>query len=433
MSEYLEAFDPDDPSANNDVVDDNLVGGDNRDDNHHDTAELGVTQITTGGTGQALTTFRVAHQPGDNHRVAATIKPTTQGAPTLDMLNDDNVPPSNTQNPPTQDQVQLFIGTISPLLTVWRRVYVELDSMGPPNATNTQTGVVQAQPTLDPNPANNNATIDIEDLDDDWEQTDQHRVGRIDIAGFGSFTTVNTIKSAFDDQVVIINAPPTIVNANGAEYTLWDDDAGSTPGFVMIGANYPPVTLPVLPDTGFMAEAYAPAYIFPVPDASGFNPQLPTDFVHQMPSDVPTVSATADANKNLTSAPTFWAVHVTSGFQGPALKDFDPVTEAELVFGVTAAADDVPTAGGSVIHLETIRDFRSGDQGAQTELEQFTVVHEVGHQFYLLHPDGAGGFIMTNQDGPTPLSPIREFSPCSLLKMRKQEFPQGLDPKIRCP
>ena len=164
-----------------------------------------------------------------------------------------------------------------------------------------------------------------------------------------------------------------------------------------------------------MAEAYAPAYIVPVPDASGFNPQAPVPFDRQIVSTSMTdVRDTANhpPNLNLTSGPAFWAVHVTSGFQGPPLQDFDPVTEAGLVYGVTDAWDDEP---------------------GQTELEQFTVVHEVGHQFYLLHSNGAGGFIMTDQEGLTPFSPIRAFSACSLMKMRKQEFPQGLDPKILCP
>lgn len=118
VSIYLKAFDPDDPSAKDNVVDGDLLGGDNRDANHHDTAELTFTQEVTMPAGDAISQFRVAHQPGDNHRIAATLK---QSA--LNMLADNTVPPSGT-DPPTQDQVEFFIGHLSPLLTVWRKLHV---------------------------------------------------------------------------------------------------------------------------------------------------------------------------------------------------------------------------------------------------------------------------------------------------------------------
>ncbi len=127
----LKALDPDDPSANNDAVDGDLVGPDNRDGNHLDTGELGLVELLTGANGEDATTFRVAHQPGDNHRIAATMKQLTNGTPTLDQLDDTNVPPSNT-NPPTQDQPQNFIGNVSKLLTVWRTLHVERDVMQAP-------------------------------------------------------------------------------------------------------------------------------------------------------------------------------------------------------------------------------------------------------------------------------------------------------------
>jgi len=367
---FLKAFDPDDPSANNDVVDNNLTGGDNRDDNHHDTAELGVTQITTGGTGQALTSFRVAHQPGDNHRVAATIKPMAQGVPTLDMLNDNNVPPSNTHNPPTQDQVELFIGDISDLLTVWRKLHVEVDSMGAVDWTatatdtgNAQAGTVQAAPTF--NAQNSHAFIDIANLHDDFHEDDQHQVGRIDITGFGSFTTVATQISFGDDVIEIINAPPTIVNANGASYTLWDDDAGSVPPFVMVAFDAPPVTLPKVPDTTLMAQVYKTAYVdVPPPNMQFF--QGTTVFDRNV-ADGESANK-AKENLDFTSAADYWAVHITSAFQGWVDKDNDPDSEQAapqgLQYGVTK-----PTGllggrrAGSLVYLETIRDDKRKSGG----------------------------------------------------------------------
>lgn len=59
-------------------------------------------------------------QPGDNFRVAATCDPGL-----LATLNNDNVPANN-------QQVPSFNGKITDVLTVWRRLHVEVDSMGAP-------------------------------------------------------------------------------------------------------------------------------------------------------------------------------------------------------------------------------------------------------------------------------------------------------------
>jgi len=427
---FLKAFDPDDPSANNDVVDNNLTGGDNRDDNHHDTAELGVTQITTGGTGQALTSFRVAHQPGDNHRVAATIKQTTQGVPTLDMLNDNNVPPSNTQNPPTQDQVQLFIGNLSPLLTVWRTLHVEIDSMGAV-AANSIAGTILGVTDLDPFPQ---TKFQIPDLPGDFEETNHFNPGQITIEGFaGNFTTVGTEVRVGSDFVIIQNQAGTdFAGAVGANFTLFDDDVG-LPGFP------PAVALPRLPDATLMHDVYGRAYIsidlLAVPPQSQtnipFDRNLTLDALGN-PSEAITV---LDDSKNVASSQQYWVAHVVSVFQGTLARDADPDSEEGthpdgLLYGLTDVQGwPFPWAwGGSVIFLETIRDKGAAPQNV-IDLERFTVAHEVGHQFELEHEDGAedppgsGTFMML--PAPNDVFPDNlEFSPTSLGKIRSIDFPQ---------
>ncbi len=131
----------------------------------------------------------------------------------------------------------------------------------------------------------------------------------------------------------------------------------------------------------------------------------------------------------------YWAVHVVSAFQGVQPRDGDPDSEegthpGGLLYGLTDVQGLVIfDYGGSVVFLETIR-----DKGAALPtvilLEQFTVAHEVGHQFELEHedgvedPPGSGTFMML--PAPNNILPGNlEFSPTSLKKMRNIDFPQN--------
>ncbi len=96
-------------------MDNDLVGPDN-----HDWSGLHETQVMINSDGQAAAPFQVAHQPGDNHRIAAAMKESA-----LDMLTDANVPPSGTL-PATEEQVDGFIGHISPLLTVDQEIHPDI-------------------------------------------------------------------------------------------------------------------------------------------------------------------------------------------------------------------------------------------------------------------------------------------------------------------
>ncbi|UCC32197.1 MAG: hypothetical protein JSU86_07925 [Phycisphaerales bacterium] len=301
---------------------------------------------------------------------------------------------------------------------------------------NAESGTVQAPPSFDPQ--DNRAVIDIADLDAHFEETDQHKVGRIDIMGFGVFTTVATESRVGDDKVTIINAPASIVNASGADYVLWDDDVGSDPNgappFIMVGFDAPPVTLPKVPDTGLMAQVFQNAYVEPVPpDMQYYDSNAPFKF--NVDSDSEAKNA-GNEKRDLTSAVDYWVAHITSAFQGSVDKDGDPDIEQAgegLQYGVTIESGLWPLpvhSSGSLIFLETIRDDKRGNPPSMTELERYTVVHEAGHQFLLQHtdgyapPDGApGDYIMTNVTDQTGMAPNVAFSAGSLKKIRESKYP----------
>ena len=68
-----------------------------------------------------------------------------------------------------------------------------------------------------------------------------------------------------------------------------------------------------------------------------------------------------------------------------------------------------------------------------SELEQYTVAHESGHQFLLQHEDGrwppgddeepSGDYIMTDVLGQSGMAPNKTFSAKSLKKIRETDYP----------
>jgi hypothetical protein len=129
---HFKAFDPDDIdraehlTANDSTIDPNgPKGDDNNGDNNGDPLQgtLQPTSATTDSSGVATTVFYTTKQPGDNFRVAATC--TISEFNKLQVNN-----PNGTGFVPASDsQVSGFNGKVTQLLTVWRRLWVESDSM----------------------------------------------------------------------------------------------------------------------------------------------------------------------------------------------------------------------------------------------------------------------------------------------------------------
>ena len=181
------------------------------------------------------------------------------------------------------------------------------------------------------------------------------------------------------------------------------------------------------PDTSLMPIVYAGVYVLPVlADPSTYQPNSPFEF------QVRTLQAartTGNENGQVTSTPEFWAVHITSAFQGYIVKDHDPDSEDLGQYGITVETWLFGiTVSGSLIYMETIRDKTRGNAQSMQTLERYTVVHESGHQFLLQHEDGywppgdrdnpADDFIMTNVTNDSGMAPNVKFSPMSRSKVR---------------
>ncbi len=127
---YLKAFDVDDPSSNQVPVDDEAKLTDNRGPAH---TTLAATQtVTTDANGVAVASFRVTMQPGNNFRVVASLDQAPLNG--VKAIQNDGVDAGlkdaqNNRVPTRQASNLRMLAT--PLLTVWRRLWVEVDDMAP--------------------------------------------------------------------------------------------------------------------------------------------------------------------------------------------------------------------------------------------------------------------------------------------------------------
>lgn len=412
------------------LVDGNRVGRDNRGgwtDPYTDSDE-------TDETGRAEIIVTVSMQPGDNYRAGASL---------LRDAVDESFPIRPQATQAQADGYSVWsdgVGGYEPygwwpsgwydgykcplvwsqMLTVWRKLHVELDSMGPVSG-NFVTGTILSIEDLDPQPR---VKLGVPTLPPDFRELDHFHYGEITIGGFATFTTDATEVEG-PDYVTIKNPEGVdLSGAYGAYFMLVDDDVG------MLGSP-PPLVFPRLADTGLMPEVYGEAYV-------GIEQDLPSQFnltFDRNVGDQGDAYLIIDGSKNVDSFADFWAAHVVSAFQGYANRDSDPGAEEGdhpkgLLYGLTRVYIWV-WRGGSMIFLETCRD-KGGSEAHAAELERFNVAHEVGHQFFLEHADGeeypagsgSGTYIMMT--APNDIFPDNlRFSPKSLKKIREVDFPQN--------
>lgn len=441
---YLRAFDVDDPAPLDPDVDPNDNGDedtypnsdvdytadeDNRGEvDGHKAGELdgqdgdGIATLTfPAGSNQQDIDFQVTMQPGDNFRVAAVCDRTY--LPQLRNRDQDD----------HQDIVDRNNGLailnadmqVTPVLTVWRRVHVERDSMEAIGDRNTVTGHITAVvPGAMPGTSIVTTDQNLVGIDEYECPADRFPNPCRLAAGGRQFSTIGNTTGPGATVTVTndaMGAPP-----NDVDFTLHDDDNDAI--------------LPRVPDTGWMQDSdvamdnlYAAAYIRPIFDGGG-NPANDDDDV------TPTVYtpdadavAQIDDGKNVTGDARFWVSYLQSVFQGNidagpmTAGDRDPDDEAwELGFTPFAAVAPLHAGDASIIYQENINDLARdanviANGANRQEIERATVVHEVGHQFNAEHPDLAimdGGW-------PTTVAIPRNFSNGSLNRIRTTIRPGG--------
>ncbi len=344
-------------------------------------ASLAGGALATDAAAKVRTTLSIFWaQPGNNYRVAAApggpgrqavfdplkpLAPDTAARLFYDRNGDGVL--GQAPDEPTLDEWSAHKGIrITPELKLWRKLHVEVDSMGPVQG-NTNLDICQRG--FEGPPGTWVVMLAIGGLE-------PHRFqGGVLVDANGSWFP---IRDNGQLTVLLPYQPGDPVPAEFAPVTLWDDDAQE---------------MPEMPDTGLMEEAYGAAYIYPVIDGGGdpANNKVTVPFSANVESEDAAILAQIEATNGLEShgnrSEAFWVAYVQAAYQAGPSEDCDPDSQGG-VLGV------VPTGGqkGALVFLEATRDYAQQlglGLPQRVLLAQRIVVHETAHQFGVL--DGQGG------------------------------------------
>lgn len=386
---YLRSFDVDDPNVDADLVldDGDLVNGvrlprgmDNRGTSPDKRGVFTVSgahnaSAAIDANGKARLTFQTTMQPGDNFRVAAALSVAELDQLTTFVPGETGAYYVAANNEPVAGVAGIGL---TEMLTVWRRLWIERDTMAPP-----PTGTSTAAATITGVTANvvrpgRTSAVDVVTLNESLDQ-DVFEGGTLTIAAFGGKTvTVYTNNSNELDVPAgsFTAAELATIAAGPVAATVKDDD-----DLTILGT----AGSPRLADGGtVLFTAFGGAYILPV-YADAFNFRVTIPFNENL-EDYEVYSALDNA-EDMSSSGRFWHTLIVSCFQPKASADADG-DGTPAVLGVTVIAEGAiygsspsDTVNGdwneSAIFLETIRDMIAA--GTALTDEAFTVTHEIAH------------------------------------------------------
>ena len=359
---YFKAFDVDDPSTDFAPVDPNSsAGNDNRGTPQAGT--LTAASAVTDSNGIAQVDFSTTMQPGNNFVIAASDDLTYLNGIVIDgiILRDNTnkaLPTSKANN--------------TPMLTVWRRLHIEMDSMGLV-AANRATGRTS---TVFPSPATNQTTITASTT----LEVDRFQNGRIILNNVGIYSVISNTANSVTVQGIINSVP------HNTNYTLYDDDDfNSNNGTTLIGDIGEDVTAP---DTSLIQNNDAPAlnvfaaaYVRPVYDIGDNNSAVTFKLNTNTTSEANIISSYDFDTKAREADDNFWTVYLIGAYQPWTTQDCDPGSEG-AVLGIV---DKLNGQGASVFNEV----LRAGEITITAVVNNAaTTGHEIGHLFNGQHADG---------------------------------------------
>ncbi|MEK6677070.1 MAG: hypothetical protein AABZ47_15630 [Planctomycetota bacterium] len=379
------------------AIDDDLTGPDNRPNPETPMTDAAITDAN----GRAEVFLTVSMQPGNNYRAGASV--------IQEALNQNTefagVPVTPQEH---ADELNALGGSWSgfscplywsPMLTVWRRVWLELDSMGS-GSDISYTGSIDAIMNNSPHVGDGTVELDVPDINDGG----RFEGGTLSVPATGSvYTIIDNIDATSDDDYTMDT--PVASTDLGQEAVVTDDDAFVLP-------RTPNAIISVLDDK------YKNCYV----EFSEYGPARDNTvpFVAMMTRDPFNLINLATTDQDLHPAPNFWTALIVSGFQsygvglgnnepeGASTADggpdywyhiHGPVTNpvsfkiGEIlghVFGLTPTSGS-PVENVTIVFQEAIRDyiaqiqtgFFAGHSPSQTHafMEARIIAHEIGHQF----------------------------------------------------
>ncbi len=446
---YFKAFDLDDPTSVFDLAGD-IAGDDNNVHNANDplAGTLSATSGVAAANGIAAVTLTTNRFPGNNYMVAASLDQNylsqldVKGLALIDR---------NTQAAPTKAKT-------TQMLTVWRRLHVEVDSMDAVTGNIVTGTVTRAYTTYTikgtrcgrlgkPCPDYTKHNIDVSTTLDYLRYGDGTTQGRIIISGVAYDVFYN------HTNYLSIHTPNRTPPPIGAPFVLYDDDdfnnndGSNTDGDAgeILAATRTDIifsrTLSLMQASDDPAKnVYAAAFIRPVYDGGGNTANDTTNLPFYLNNEKDEQGIDDPINNARNSgdneADDFWVVYLQIAYQGARAADNDPVSENPTLgitsrnlgvadFFVTKPCQVPQGAVGSLIYLEAIKDAGGEIPSRELDLAVRNPPHEVGHQFGL--KGDIPGFKIMSYDEPL------EFFTSHLQILRLRVVSPGQPPLPPCP
>jgi hypothetical protein len=389
---YFRVFDVDDPSDSGPIIDTNDLTGPTGDDNYNDTADMSIKSAATNSQGMAGIVFTVSMSPGNNYRaVVHTRQAALQNLTSADIEDTGAWP---------------IRSAVTETLTVWRKLHLEVDSMGPVSTIGDQKNQVDG--TVEGVTYDNvtdETTIDLgQNLPDEMDQENLYAhqySGRIVISETGTYDLITASSNnnpLFDDTIIVSGQVPTL--ATGKTYILYDDDS---------------FLLPHYPDVSLAADKFHPAYILQE-SAGNQDNNLPFD------RNITGMDGVLDSEKDLVSGYDYWLAYIYGAYQGLVDKDNDGFDEN---FTEGCCYNNAYAA----IFLEVIYEDANPDHPSTVEkcqgTERIITVHEIGHQFGLDEDDSGPGLMNAYNRAwnEGDLGPKHEFTEKNIRDIRHRDYP----------
>lgn len=386
---------------------------------------IGSAGIDLGSDGTAEIDYRVGMQPGNNYRIVASL---IDQAMYVGVQTADPAAPGYLGPLPAQDGA----ASASPPLTVWRKLWVENDSM-------------EKIPV-------DEFWYKRNDLSSDIEVPTIYNASAYPVGGTGFVISAISDTTSFENlengriivQSEILPVTSAFIAGTGAHVVNVAGDHTSVPvnsGFRLYDDDDFGLDTDPLPRSGTtslvddqLKHYFKPGFI-EIVDARDFNPRriLPFHRNEDVSSNGYGVSSTiVDDFKDLTDREACWVCPVTAAYQGPHDVDNDPDAGENTRFGETAtyAGND-----HSTVFVEACREnyeylLRSHAPGSKelglVSLRKWicaTTAHEMGHQ--PAHQselvDHSEGKLMSNamEEVGSLIPESAIFSPKTVLRFRK--------------
>jgi hypothetical protein len=311
--------------------------------------------------------INVSMRPGDNYRLAVV-----QTAADLKSLQVTN-PAAAGYVAPALAHPRSFKGLASDMLTVWRKIHVEQDTLAAVAISGTESNLEGGRIDSITDLGGGRFRLNL-DFDLPGGQN-RFQGGTLNIEGqeFSVESNDNNFLTG-DDLIVRDDAAGSLAtwlasSTTGLVFILEDDDGQYLPSHAIL-----PLAASERLITPYVLEKYSPAYL--EPDDSQPNPNRVISFKLNLNPPHP------DA-RDLTDRTDFWAVRLVASFQTTIPEDGDPDSELQPITGEYSAGD-------ACIFLESIREERKiqlslSGVSLENGLYQFlldrsaNVAHEIGH------------------------------------------------------